>query len=188
MTMRPWMLVALLAGCAPAREDPTTAMLVAGATGTFEGLNRAQSCTCTFDPVDTNRRRFALGLKCMNGAEAVLEKSWNVLLPVRNQRLLLPADVSDFGRSIMIATLGSGRIDPRGAPFDDHVVFPLYIHLLRDGYEHPSVDQTDVFPWLVFAAASLPVTRGELRDALFWCEDALATKNIDDYRRPDAGT
>jgi hypothetical protein len=162
-------------------------MLVSGAMGTYEGLNRATSCICSLDPVDTNRRRFALSLNCHTGADQVLDQSWLVLTPARNQRLLIPADVADFGRSAMIATLGSSRIDPRGAPFDDHVVFPLSIHHLRDGYEHPSVNQTDVFPWLVFAAASLPVTRGELRDALFWCEDALGTKNIDDYRSSDAG-
>ena len=188
MTTRSWVLgLVVLAGCPAPREDPVTAMLVSGAMGTYGGLNRASRCTCSLDPVDTNRRRFALSLDCWDRDEQLLNQSWLVLMPVRNQRLLIPADVADFGRSVMIATLGSSRIDPRGAPFDDHVVFPLYLHHLRDGFEHPSVDQTDVFPWLVFAGASLPVTRGELRDALFWCDDALGTKNIDEYRSSDAG-
>lgn len=174
-----WLLV-LLAGCASG-DDPPTVMQVSGATGTYAGLNHAQNCACSLEPLESNHRHFALNLKCMDGTEVLLETGWGVWQPVRNQRLLIPTAEADFGRSVMEATLGSSRIDPRGAPFDDHVVFPLYVHLLRDGYEHPQLTGA-------FSGASLPVTRGELRDAVFWCEDPLGTTNIDHFRRPDAGT
>lgn len=117
MTNRAWALgLVVLVGCTPAREDPTSAMLVSGAMGTYEGLNRATNCMCSLDPVDTNHRRFALSLNCHNGAEPVLDQSWLVLMPVRNQRLLLPADVADFGRSVMIATLARAASTPAARP------------------------------------------------------------------------